>query len=68
MTNRDRDELVTVHVDEIRRESEKAILVAIGEEEIWLPKSQLRGDYSEGESDIDVTMTKWIAEQKGIEV
>jgi len=54
-------------------ETEKAFLICIEDEELWIPKSQIHKDCLEGDSalkvgDIDatVTMTEWIAEQKGI--
>ena len=51
----------------------KAILFEIAGEECWIPYSQLEGaeDYFEGETlrkgaNVEVTMTAWIAKQKGL--
>lgn len=60
--------------ERIKRVTDKAILaeIADGEGEVtehWLPKSQLEDPekFEEGDQDITIGMTEWIAEQKGIE-
>lgn len=64
---------VTVKNVKVKRASEKAILIVTekGEgEEIWLPKSQLRGDSADlkvSQDVVSVTMSAWIAGEKGLE-
>lgn len=60
---------VHVQVDKILRESEKAFLVRIGDEEHWLPKSQLADpdDYEVGDTDLSIAVTGWLANEKGLE-
>lgn len=55
--------------DEIKKVTEKALLADFGGEEIWLPLSQLEDQdrYEEGDCDITIGMSEWIAKQKGIE-
>lgn len=59
---------VHVHVDEILRETEKAILCLIDGEEIWIPLSQLQDpeEYGRGDKDFTLSITEWIADQKGL--
>ena len=61
---------VHVSVDEIRRITEKAFLAIIGEEEVWLPISQIADAdaYKEGDKDLTLSITNWIANEKGLEV
>lgn len=50
------------------RETSAAILVEIGEEEVWIPKSQIDDDsevYKDGDEGT-LVITAWIAKQKGI--
>jgi len=66
---------VTVKNVKIKRASEKAILIVTegGQgEEIWLPKSQLRGasenaELKPGPAVVSVTMSAWIAGEKGLQ-
>jgi hypothetical protein len=63
------DETVTIDVV-VKRVSERAVLVETDGEDIWIPKSQIDADASEvklekGEAGV-LTITKWIAEQKGL--
>lgn len=60
-----------VHLDvtKIHQESEKAFLLEIdGGELTWIPKSQISEPETLEAGDVDVTVsiTEWIAEQKGI--
>ncbi|KKK79902.1 hypothetical protein LCGC14_2828880 [marine sediment metagenome] len=52
---------VEIDIDEIVRESEDAILVAIDTEEIWIPKSQI-DEYDDNQ----VSVKEWIAIEKGL--
>ncbi len=58
------------HVDAIRieRETDAAFLIRFEDGTHWIPKSQLsEPDRLEvGDEDVTVTMTDWIAEQKGL--
>ena len=61
---------VYIDIDEILKETDKAFLVRIADEEIWLPFSQLADpdDYSEGDMDLeDVAITEWIAREKELD-
>lgn len=60
-----------VHLDvaEIRSETEKAFLLVLEDGELlWMPKSQISDvdDYSVGDTDAVVSVTEWIANQKGL--
>lgn len=61
---------VDIAVKEVKRETEKAICVALaaGGDDVWLPKSQLKepDEISQGDTDITVTVTEWIAQQKDL--
>ena len=60
---------VHLDVDRITRITEKAMQVEIGDESIWLPLSQVSEPetFDEGDEDITVSVTEWIAQQKGLE-
>lgn len=59
-----------VHIDvkEIKRETENALLVELEDDTIWIPKSQISDveDYEEGDKDLTLSVTEWIAKQKGL--
>lgn len=59
---------VHIEVDEVVRETEKAFLVRIEDEEIWLPRSQVAddADYAEGDVDCTISVTEFIAKEKGL--
>ena len=59
-----------IDVEYIKYETDAAFLFVVDGEEIWLPKSQLP-DWEEsglevGDEDVEVCITHWIAEQKGL--
>ena len=62
---------VHVDVDEIVRVTDKALLVRIDDEQIWLPLSQIAdaGDYDfqAGDQELSLSVTEWIAREKGLE-
>lgn len=60
---------VHVRVDKIKRVTEKALLAVIEDEEVWIPLSQISDeeDYDEGDSDVTLSVTEWIAREKGLE-
>ncbi len=52
----------------VRRETEKALLVRVEVEEVWIPKGQIHDDsevYREGDTGT-LIVSLWIAEQKGL--
>lgn len=59
---------VYVQVDRIKVETDKAFLCLIGDEEMWLPKSQIEDvdDYEEGDTDVELAISEWIANEKGL--
>ena len=60
-----------VHLDDcdVLRTTEKAILVEYDGEEIWLPRSQVSDgeQYEEGDTGVTISITEYIAREKGIE-
>ncbi len=62
-------EWVHLDVELIVRETDKAFLLRLedGREE-WVPFSQISdpGDYSEGDEDCCISVTQWLADQKGL--
>lgn len=61
---------VHIDVDEITQETEKAFCCLIDGETHWLPKSQIadHGDYGMGDKNISMSITEWIAKEKGFDV
>lgn len=59
---------VHLDVDRIVRETDAAFLIEIDGERHWIPKSQVSGSdrLSEGDEDVTVSVTEWIADQKGL--
>ena len=59
-----------IHLDceRIEKITDKAMLAVIDGEEVWLPLSQIADsdDYEEGDEDLTLSVTEWIAEQKGL--
>lgn len=56
-------------VEKIIRETEKAFLVRLEDgDEHWLPKSQIADadDYREGDEDVELSVTEYIAREKGL--
>lgn len=58
-----------VEVEKIVSETGNAFLLLIDGFEHWIPKSQIAGPetYERGDENVTVSMTDWIAKQKGIE-
>lgn len=60
-----------VHLDDItiKRVTDKAMLIEWEEEEFWLPLSQVADadDYEAGDQHCNISITEWIAKEKGIE-
>jgi hypothetical protein len=61
-----------VHLEDctVLRTTEKAVQVEWQGEELWLPRSQVSEDekYEAGDSGVTISVTEWLARQKGIEV
>lgn len=59
---------VHIVVEEILRETDKAFLCLIDCTEVWIPKSQIAdaNNYEEGEMDCEMSITEFIAKEKGI--
>ena len=59
-----------IHLDgcDILQVTEKAVLIRYDGEKHWIPKSQMAypDDFEPGDVDLTVSVTEWIAEQKGI--
>ena len=62
-------EYVEVEVERILRETDLAFLCLIDDCEEWIPKSQIEEPelFGDGDEDVILMMTRWIADQKGIE-
>lgn len=59
-----------VRVEDVRamRETDKALLCRIEDEEVWIPKSQITDDsevYKQGD-DGTLVITEWLANEKGL--
>ena len=59
---------VHVEVEKIVKETDSALLCRIDGKEIWIPLSQIADsdDYREGDEDCEISITEWIAKQKGL--
>ncbi len=59
---------VHVEVEKITGETEKAFAMTIAGEQHWIPKSQMADpdDYEVGDEEVTVSLTEWIAEEKGL--
>jgi len=60
---------IHIEIDEIKRVTDKAILIVYDGTEIWLPKSQVADcdNYQEGDLNCTISITEWIANEKGLE-
>lgn len=60
-----------VHLDvtAVLRETDKALLLEVGDMEAWVPKSHIADadQYEAGDRDVTVSVTEWIAREKGLE-
>ena len=59
---------IHLDVEEIKAETDAAFLIVLDDGEYWIPKSQISDpeDYEKGDTDVSMSITEWIAEQKGI--
>jgi hypothetical protein len=60
-----------VHLEScnVKRVTDKAMLVEYQDAEVWLPLSQVSeaDQYEEGDTDVTISVTEWIAAQKDLE-
>lgn len=61
-------ETVYITVDEVRRETDKAILCVIDDEKVWIPKSQIGEDSAVTElgDSGELEIPEWLAIEKGL--
>ncbi len=60
---------VHLDVDEVVRETDKALLLRLEEgEEVWVPLSQIADSdqYGAGDRDCTISVTSWFAEKEGL--
>jgi hypothetical protein len=60
---------VHLDVEEIVKETDSAFLLRLDDgEEVWIPKSQVSDpeSYAQGDCNATVSVTEWIAKQKGL--
>lgn len=60
---------VHLHFEKILRETDKALQIRFESgEEHWIPLSQIADadDYSEGDTNGSISITEWIANEKGL--
>lgn len=59
---------VHLDVEEVVRETDAAFLLRIDGSDHWIPKSQISDpeDYSAGDTGCTISVTEWIAKQKGL--
>ena len=59
---------IHIEAEEIKRVTDKALLAVIDGDEYWLPLSQIADsdDYEGGETDVTLSITEWIAKEKGL--
>lgn len=60
-----------VHLDvlQVLKETDKAFLFLLDDgEQIWIPKNHIANpdDYEENDVDCTISISKWIADQKGL--
>ncbi len=58
------DEYVEIEVDAVMRETAKAILFAIDDERVWIPKSVI--DEEQSDFDSSIFVAEWFAEKAGL--
>ncbi len=61
---------VCIDVEEILRETDKALLCLIDGKEVWIPLSQIAPedrDVKVGDTDVGLSITSWIANEKGLQ-
>lgn len=59
---------VRVDVDRVEAETALALLLVVGAEEVWVPKSQIEDadEISVGDEEIEVEIAEWFCQQEGL--
>lgn len=61
---------IHVEFDSVKRVTEKAVCFVIDGQDVWIPISQIhpsdQDNYEDGDQDGSVSITEWIAGQKGL--
>ena len=70
MSRRNDEENVSIEVEKVKVETDKAILVIVEDEEVWVPKSQIHEDsevYSlkSGKDGGTLVVTQWFGQKAG---
>ena len=61
------DRLITLHDLTIEKRTDKALLVNVAGNPVWVPKSQIRDvDEAQGDGKVTMVVTEWIAKEKGL--
>lgn len=64
------DAWVYIEVEVVKKITDRAILVTVDDIDVWIPKSQIAptdvDQYEEGDADVGMSITEWIAEQKDL--
>lgn len=59
-----------IHLDDVKilKETDRAFLIEIEEGQFWIPFTQISDpdDYVEGDENVSMSITEWIAEKAGI--
>ena len=66
MANHRQREQVRINVESVGRETDKAILVVIDDEDVWIPLSQVHSIHRDGAQPY-LMVTPWILKAKGLE-
>lgn len=59
---------IHLDVEEIKAETDRAFLIVLDDGEHWIPKSHISDpdEYEKGDVGVSMSISEWIAEQKGI--
>jgi hypothetical protein len=61
---------ISVDFEAVKAVTDRAVLFVIEGEEVWIPKSQISPDdvdqYEPGDGDGSVSVSEWIANEKGL--
>lgn len=64
-------EYVDINYDEIRRETDKAVLVNIDGDDYWFPKTTLSivccNDIENGDNPVTLKVAQWFADKEGFD-
>jgi hypothetical protein len=59
---------IHLEVERIKKVTANAMLCVIDGDDVWLPLSQVSDeeDYDEGDTNVTVSITEWLADQRGL--